>query len=169
MRKQYSGVKLSRTSNERRQLFRNLMASVVNHGYIVTSEAKAKAVKPQLEKLVTTAKANSLVSFRKLLKETGNSGVTKKLIELGGLFAKRPGGYMRIIRLHNQKGDNTQVVRLEWVDKLVKPEIISAKKEITKKEVEAAIPVENVKEEKPKKITKAKTKPKTKVAKSKKA
>jgi large subunit ribosomal protein L17 len=124
MRKQHAGIKLSRTSNDRKQLFRNLVVSVVDKGYIVTTAAKARAIKPKVERLVTRAKDNNLTTFRKLMQETGNVKTTKTLMELGSLFAKRPGGYTRIIKLGFSQGDNAPRVRLEWVERLVKADMV---------------------------------------------
>lgn len=128
MRKRIKTRKFSRTTNERKQLFRNLMRSLVLKGYVVTSAAKAKAVRPIVEKLVTKAKAQSLASFRKLLKETGNVETARGFKELGSLFLQRPGGYLRLIKLGTQVGDNTQLVRLEWVEKFTPAETISQPK-----------------------------------------
>ena len=77
MRKGIGTKKLNRTSNERKQLFRNLIRSLALHGYLVTSEAKAKAVKPIFEKLVTLAKKNTVLEMRRLVSETGNVDVSR--------------------------------------------------------------------------------------------
>lgn len=124
MKKRVAGRKLSRTTNERKQLFRNLMRALVERNYIVTSLTKAKTVKPLVEKLVTLAKHNTLTVIRRLVAVTGDEGTAQKLIQLGALFNTRPGGYTRIVRLANQTGDNTLLVRLEWVEKLSVPEVI---------------------------------------------
>lgn len=124
MKKGIKGKKLSRTTNERKQLFRNLIRSVVKHGFLTTTLAKAKAVQPQAEKLVTTAKAGTLTSMRRLIAATGDVTTAQKFMEMGKLFAKRPGGYTRIIKISNRSGDNSEMVRLEWVEKLESVEII---------------------------------------------
>src|SRR3989344_1769045 len=98
MKKGIKTRKLKRTSNERKQLFRNLIMSLVQYGFVVTSEAKAKTIKPIAEKLITLAKKNSLNSFRQLTAKTGNSRVAKGLGEIAALFMSRPGGYLKITK-----------------------------------------------------------------------
>lgn len=133
MKKRIKIRKFSRTSNERKQLFRNLITSLVQYGFIETSEAKAKAIRPMVEKLVTMAKDNSLSSFRRLIQNTGSSEVAKGLQVVGQTFSSRPGGYVRLIRLGHRLGDDSSVVRIEWVEKITNPEIVtSVKKEIKK-------------------------------------
>lgn len=143
MRKGVHTRKLNRTSNERRQLFRNLIREMSQHGYMVTTEARAKAVKPQFEKLITTAKDDSLVSFRKLVAEAGDVRTAKTLQKLGELFAKRAGGYTRLIKLGSQFGNNAKVVRMELVEKLVTAEVVTPKeKKVVGQEVASEKPVE---------------------------
>lgn len=151
MRKRIKTSKLSRTTNERKQLFRNLTRSLVSKGYLVTSEAKAKAVRPLVEKLVTTAKSQSLTSFRRILKRTGDIDTARGLVKLGSLFSARPGGYVRLIKLATQAGDNTQLVRMEWVEKFAEAELVSKPK-----------PKNEVKSETKVKPTKTKTERQTK-------
>lgn len=162
MKKGIKTRKLGRTSNERKQLFRNLMRSVVLHGYVDTSEAKAKAVKPIFEKLISAARGDTLVHFRKVISQVGDVEIAKEVMKLGDLFAKRPGGYTRLIRMGAQAGDNTQVVRLELVEKLAVAETIAPKKT-----TEAVQAKEVKKEVTTKKIeTKPKSKKMVKVKKS---
>lgn len=144
MKKRIKTRKLKRTSNERKQLFRNLVTSLVQYGFVVTSEAKAKTIKPIAEKLVTIAKQNSLNSFRQLIANTGDSKVAKGLGEIAALFASRPGGYLKIVKLGVHRGDNTSRVRLEWVEKVVKAEVIAPKKLAGEKKSETT--AENKKE-----------------------
>lgn len=105
-------------------MFRNLIRSMAAQGYIKTSLAKAKSTKPLIEKLVTMARQPGLTSFRRLMQDTGNAETTKQLVSYGQLFAKRPGGYTRIIRLGHQLGDNTERVRLEFVEKIEKAIVV---------------------------------------------
>ena len=154
MRKGIRGKKLSRTTNERKQLFRNLIRDMVKHGFMLTTLAKAKAVQPQLEKMVTTAKSGSLANLRKLIQETGDLETATKLLELGKLFASRPGGYTRIMRMVNRVGDNSHAVRFEWVEKLETVEVIEPEKP-TQVKIQPELP------KKTKVITKEKSKTKT--------
>lgn len=119
------GKKLSRNTNERKQLFRNLIKSIVAQSAITTTEAKAKAVKPQLEHLITIAKKQDLHSFKRLVQETGDIKVAKKLKNLGVLFQTRPGGYTRIIKLAASAGNNGSQVRFELVERLVEAEEVT--------------------------------------------
>ena len=119
MKKRVVGYKLSRTTNERKQLFRNLTRSLAEHGSIVTSLAKAKAAKRFVEKLITWAKKNNLTSFRYLVAKTNDLATARILTNIAKHFQQRNGGYTRLIRLGRQKGDNSLKVRLEWVEKVV--------------------------------------------------
>lgn len=122
MRKQVFGRQLQRDSNERKALFKSLMTSLVQKESIKTTEAKAKAVKGEIEKLVTKAKKNGLQAER-ALQAYFSTPVARKLInEVAPRFLTRPGGYTRIIKTGNRLRDNAKMVILEWVDK--KPEVI---------------------------------------------
>lgn len=168
MRKRLSGRKFGRTSNERKQLFRNLIRSMAAQGSIETSLAKAKAIRPQVEKLVTTAKVSGLSVFRRLMQETGTANTAKQLVSYGQLFAKRPGGYTRIVRLGHQQGDNTESVRIEFVEKLEKAVVVP--QVAPKTEEKAPVKTEGVqsakkvalKKESVKQVKKVKTKSKSK-------
>lgn len=143
MRKKIAGKKLNRTANERKQLLRQLMSQLVDKGVIVTTKTKAQFVKPNIEKLVTLAKNDSLTSFRRLIAAVGNVGTARKLTEFGKLFAARPGGYTRMLKLATTAGDNTAMVRLEWVEQLVDatPVVpVKAEKVAPVKEIKAATP-----------------------------
>lgn len=112
-----AGKKLSRTKNQRTALFKGLASSLILHEKITTTEAKAKAVKPMIEKLVTRAKENSVHNRRLLLKEVGAENVVNKLLEVvGPKFKERPGGYLRIVRLGNRLGDQAKMVSLMFVE-----------------------------------------------------
>ena len=123
MKKRVYGRKLHRTTNERKRLFRNLINSFIERGFLVTTIAKAKSVQPTIEQLITGAKTDSLTSYRQSVSETGQVATAKSLKELGTLFAKRSGGYTRLIRLGSRLGDNAELVRLELVEQLIKPEV----------------------------------------------
>ncbi|HEX7456304.1 MAG TPA: 50S ribosomal protein L17 [Candidatus Nanoarchaeia archaeon] len=119
MRHKVAHSKLSRNTNARRALLKNLATNLVLHERIVTTIAKAKAVKPFVEKLVTKAKDDSLVNRRYLLGRLGREAVVKKLFELvGPTFKDRPGGYLRIIRLLPRSGDRAEMAVIEFVEKV---------------------------------------------------
>ncbi len=109
--------KLSRDSAHRRALMRNLCRDVIEHERITTSQAKAKAVKPKLEKLITLAKRGDLHARRQALSELGQDKflVHKLFEEVAPRYAERPGGYTRIVKLGPRRSDSTEMVFLELV------------------------------------------------------
>ena len=109
--------KLSRDSAHRRALMRNLCRDVIEHERITTSQAKAKAVKPKLEKLITLAKRGDLHARRQVLSELGQDKflVHKLFEEVAPRYAERPGGYTRIVKLGPRRSDSTEMVLLELV------------------------------------------------------
>jgi large subunit ribosomal protein L17 len=109
--------KLSRDSAHRRALMRNLCREVIQHERIKTSQAKAKAVKPQVEKLITLAKRGDLHARRQALSELSQDKflVHKLFEEIAPRYAERPGGYTRIVKLGPRRSDSTEMVFLELV------------------------------------------------------
>jgi large subunit ribosomal protein L17 len=109
--------KLSRDSAHRRALLRNLCREVIEHERIETSQAKAKAVKPKVEKLITLAKRGDLHARRQALSELGQDKfiVHKLFEEVAPRYAERPGGYTRIVKLGPRQSDSTEMVFLELV------------------------------------------------------
>ena len=109
--------KLSRDSAHRRALMRNLCRDVIEHERITTSQAKAKAVKPKLEKMITLAKRGDLHARRQVLSELGQDKflVHKLFEEVAPRYADRPGGYTRIVKLGPRRSDSTEMVFLELV------------------------------------------------------
>ena len=119
MIKKVFGRKLSRSRPAREALFAGLMRNVIMADKIVTTKAKAKAIQGNLDKLVTMAKKNTLASRRQVLSNLDNAkdatvALFKKVEEL---FLDRKSGFTRIVNLKSRKGDNAQIVRLEWVKK----------------------------------------------------
>src|SRR5258707_9645342 len=117
MRHQKTRGKLSRDSAHRKALMKNLCKEVIEHERIKTSEAKAKAVKPELEKLITLAKRGDLHARRQALSTLGQDKfvVHKLFAEVAPRYADRPGGYARILRLGPRRSDATEMVLLELV------------------------------------------------------
>ena len=109
--------KLSRDSAHRRALLRNLCREVIEHERIKTSQAKAKAVKPKLEKLITLGKRGDLHARRQALSELSQDKflVHKLFEEIAPRYAERPGGYARIVKLGPRRSDSTEMVFLELV------------------------------------------------------
>ncbi len=117
MRHQKQRNKLSRDSAHRRALLRNLCRDVLEHERITTSQAKAKAVKPKIEKLITLGKRGDLHARRQALSELGQDKflVHKLFEEVAPRYAERPGGYTRIVKLGPRRSDSTEMVFLELV------------------------------------------------------
>jgi large subunit ribosomal protein L17 len=109
--------KLSRDTAHRKSLMRNLCRDVIEHERIRTSQAKAKAVKPRVEKLITLGKRGDLHARRLALSELGNDKflVHKLFEEVAPRYAERPGGYTRIVKLGPRRSDSTEMVFLELV------------------------------------------------------
>ena len=110
--------KLSRDAAHRRSLLRNLSRSVIEHERVKTSQAKAKAVKPEVEKLITLGKRGDLHARRQAMSELGQDKfiVHKLFMEIAPRFAEREGGYTRIIKLGPRRSDSTEMVYLELVE-----------------------------------------------------
>jgi large subunit ribosomal protein L17 len=112
-----TGKKLGRDSSHRRALYANLTCSLLEHGRIKTTEAKAKAVKPYAEKIITLGRRGDLHARRQALSELRSQEVVHKLFdEVGPRMAERPGGYARIVKLGHRPGDAAEMVYLELVD-----------------------------------------------------
>ena len=109
--------KLSRDASHRKALLANLCKEVIQHERIKTTEAKAKAVKPEVEKLITLAKGGGLHARRQALSTLGQDRfvVHKLFEEIGPRYADRPGGYTRIVKLGQRRSDSTEMVFLELV------------------------------------------------------
>ena len=109
--------KLSRDSAHRKALVMNLCREVIDHERIQTTEAKAKAVKPELEKLITLAKRGDLHARRQALSALGQDKfvVYKLFEEIAPRYTERAGGYSRILKLGPRRSDSTEMVLLELV------------------------------------------------------
>ena len=117
MRHQRSGKKLGRTSAHRKALYSNLAGALIEHGRISTTEAKAKAVKPFAEKMITLGKRGDLHARRQALAALRSNDVVHRLFaDVAPRFADRPGGYTRIVKLGMRQGDAAEMVYLELVD-----------------------------------------------------
>ena len=125
MRHRKAGRKLGRSRDQRRALFKNLINALIIHGRIETTEAKAKAVKGLVDKVITKAKQQTLHSRRLLLGFLGSQEVVKKAVDDLAPRFTRVSGFTRIIKLGRRRGDNSPRVRME----LVEPDIASSKKE----------------------------------------
>ena len=117
MRHQKTRNKLSRDSAHRKSLLMNLSKEIIEHERIKTTEAKAKAVKPEVEKLITLALRGDLHARRQALSALGQDKFTvyKLFEEIAPRYTERPGGYTRILKLGPRRSDSTEMVLLELV------------------------------------------------------
>ena len=157
--------KLGRTSSHRAAMFRNQLASLIENERIITTLPKAKELRPQIERLVTLGRTDSVHNRRQAARTIPENHVAKLFDTLGPRFAERPGGYTRIIKLGARRGDAAEMAILEFIGYEPqieeKPASDSGKKASTKKEAKApaAEPEEEeneAAEEKPKKKTASK-------------
>jgi large subunit ribosomal protein L17 len=126
MRHRKLGRKLGRNPSHRKAMFRNLVTSMIEQEQIVTTVAKAKEMRPMVEKLVTLAKnnlegkvdaADRVAAIRQAGKFVrGRDALYKLFNDLGGRFEERPGGYTRIMRMGTRLGDNAQMAVIQFVD-----------------------------------------------------
>lgn len=117
MRHRVAGKKLSRSTGARRALFRSLLTELFKNERIETTEAKAKAVRGQAEKLITIARRGDLASRRRVYAELLSADVAKKLVdEIAPEYKARKGGYTRIYKLGPRKGDAAEMALLELVE-----------------------------------------------------
>jgi large subunit ribosomal protein L17 len=171
--------KLGRTSAHRNALFRNQLASLIDRERIITTLPKAKELKPQIERLVTLARTDSVHNRRQIARVIADDVNLQKLFgALAQRFADRPGGYTRIIKLGPRRGDAAEMCILEFVDFKLETEAPAeetpakgAKKAAPKKETKAKAEPEEEEEPKPKakpkKPAKAAAKPKAEKPKAK--
>lgn len=118
MRHNVHGRKLGRTSAHRTAMFRNQLASLIEHERIRTTLAKAKELRPLAERMVTQGKKDTLHARRMVGRMVPDRGKISKLFdEIAPRFAERPGGYTRIIKLGPRKGDGAEMALLEFVEK----------------------------------------------------
>jgi large subunit ribosomal protein L17 len=118
MRHRVLGKKLNRSSAHRQSMERNFICSVIKHERVVTTLAKAKAMRRNLEKMITLGKTKDLTRFRRAVAYLRDEDAAQKLFEvLGPRYADRPGGYSRIVRLGQHRiGDGAPKAILELVD-----------------------------------------------------
>ncbi len=116
MRHGNSGRALSRTSTHRKAMFQNMMVSLLRHELITTTVAKAKELRRFIEPMITLAKVDTLHKRRLALSRLQDrETVTKLFADLGPFYKARPGGYLRILKCENRKGDNAPMAIVELV------------------------------------------------------
>ena len=151
MRHRVNKKTLNRTYDQRRALFTGMSADLIQNGKINTTLAKAKVIRPYVEKLVTKAvkasksndklvKFNTLKLIRKHLRS--ELAIRKLLVDIAPKFENRTGGYTRIVKIGNRGGDNASLARIEFVENTstkvetkADKKTTKTKKETTKKKV----------------------------------
>jgi large subunit ribosomal protein L17 len=114
MRHRAKGRQLSRTSTHKRAMLNNMATSLFTHGRVITTEAKAKELRPFAEKLITLARRGDLHARRLVQRKIQDRETLGRLFsEIGPRFAARPGGYTRILKLGHRPGDGADVARIE--------------------------------------------------------
>ena len=114
MRHRYAHRRLGRNSKERRALLRGLATDLLTHEHIVTTVPKAKEVRPLAEKMITLGKRDSLHARRLVQSYVMREAIAKKVFDtIAPKFADRKGGYSRIIKLGNRKGDGADLAIIE--------------------------------------------------------
>ncbi len=108
--------KLSRPVDERRALLRGLVTSVLEHERIETTEARARAAQPLVEKMITLGKQGDIAALRQIKKFVNQESVAKKVVNtLGPRYQERPGGYTRLLKTGPRRGDGAAMAILELV------------------------------------------------------
>ncbi|MBF6204533.1 50S ribosomal protein L17 [Nocardia sputi] len=140
MPKPKKGARFGGSASHQKAIFANLATALFEHGRITTTEAKAKAVRPYAEKLITKAKAGTLADRREVLKVIRNKTVVHELFaEIGPSFEGREGGYTRITKTLPRKGDNAPMAIIELVrEKTVTNEADRARRVAASKQAEEA-------------------------------
>lgn len=138
MRHRKSGRKFNRNSSHRKAMMRNMVTSLLQHERIETTDARAKELRPYVEKLITLGRRGDLHARRQVASVLQSSDVVKKLFdEIGPRFKERPGGYTRIIKLGRRFGDAASMSFIELVGSDFTPRPSRKKAEPVKEEAAA--------------------------------
>jgi large subunit ribosomal protein L17 len=114
MRHRRKGRQLSRTASHRRAMLRNMATSLFQHERVVTTQARAKELRPYAEKLITWARRGDLHARRQVERVIRERKAAGRLFgDIGPRFAGRPGGYTRIVKLGHRSGDGAEMARIE--------------------------------------------------------
>ena len=129
MRHKLAYRKLNRTSEHRKALFKNMLNSLIKYEQITTTLPKAKELKPQIDKVITLGKKNSLVSKKNLFAQLQSKSSVDKLVKnLSQRYGKRNGGYSRVIRAGFRYGDDASMAIIELIDRDFQAKKIDIKK-----------------------------------------
>ena len=136
MRHKFGYKKLNRTSEHRKALIKNMLNSLIKYEQITTTLPKAKVLRPQVDKIITLGKKDSLQNTRTLISKLQDAISTKKVKKtLSKRYQKRQGGYTRIIKAGFRYGDNAPMAIIEFVDRDVEAKRVDRKKKDIKKEI----------------------------------
>jgi large subunit ribosomal protein L17 len=116
MRHNKKGRKFGRETKKRKELLRGLAEALIAKGRVITTQAKAKSLKPYLEKIITRSKKNNVATARFLAGKFSRTSVKKLLQEIGPKFADRGGGYTRIINLPPRSSDGAKMAIIELIE-----------------------------------------------------
>lgn len=119
MRKNIFGRKFKRDINERKALFKLLMSSLVLREKIKTTQAKAKAIKGEVDKLITKARKEKVLARKLLSSHLTPNAIDKLLSEIAPRFKERHGGYTRIVKTGRRLSDGARMVLMEWTESAV--------------------------------------------------
>ncbi len=129
MRHKLAYRKLNRTSEHRKALFKNMLNSLIKYEQITTTLPKAKELKPQIDKVITLGKKNSLASKKNLFSQLQSKSSVDKLVKnLSQRYGKRNGGYSRVIRAGFRYGDDAPMAIIELIDRDLQAKKIDIKK-----------------------------------------
>jgi large subunit ribosomal protein L17 len=127
MRHQRAGKKLGRDASHRKALYSNLAGSLIVNGRVRTTEAKAKAVRPIAEKMITLGRRGDLHARRQAMAYLRSQEVVHQLFaDVAPRFADRPGGYTRIVKIGRRPGDSAPMAYLEFVDHVPRAPVVRA-------------------------------------------
>lgn len=153
MRHLVAGRKLNRTSSHRKAMFSNMAVSILDNERITTTLAKAKEVRGVVERLITYAKRGNLHSIRLAERRIKNKTILKKLFEdIGPGYKEREGGYTRIIKLNERKGDNAPMAIIELTGRGA-PDPVRKKKKKSKNKKITPQKAEQIQENKEEAVT----------------
>lgn len=150
MPKPTKGARLGGSPAHERLMLANLATSLFEHGRITTTHAKARRLRPVAERLITKAKKGDLHNRRQVMQTIRDKSVVHTLFtEIGPRYANRPGGYTRITKIGNRRGDNAPMAVIELVEALtVQQEAVGEAEAATKRSVKEQAAADSAKDEK---------------------
>lgn len=134
------GRKLHRNTKQRQQLFRSLAVNFIKNDKLATSWAKAKAVRPEIEKLITRAKENTKFSRSFLSGKLNNQQVLVKLVEVAKEMSDRESGYTKLFKTNPKIGDNSKQALLLWSKEIIPKAIVPVVKKATLEPAKPPVP-----------------------------